>query len=634
MKRIFKLTYAALAGVLAMAASSCTSDFKYDGAGNDDSLSSYGNVYFPEKTYSVELDPSDPTTYTIDIMREDAAAAATVPITVQGDDASFVTASSAEFAANQTSTTVTLNFPNAEIGTTYTVTLGAEGATYLDPCTFSVTRVKWNDVGFYYDSKGSKVEGYCNYTEDLVTTFYGVQNLTYPVKVQERDDKKGYYRVVNAYGEAYAYNDTGDYDTSKDYYILIDATNPDKVYIPKACDLGFDWGYGDFYVYSLAGLYIANGKASDAEGYYGTLKNGKITFPASSLIFAMANYNDGGFYYSNTNGAFCLVLDPDQDIYVADVEDDFDYEEVFTGVYSSEMLSSTGEATLFKGTCNTTKDNCDSTFAADYGTPYAIGYPYADDYPIYFGVKDGKITLPIKDPQPIGIKALSDSVYVTINNGVSSFTDNLITLNMTFTNKDGSITYGTFDEVLSHITWTQQGTGTYTYASLWGDNAVDKNLVLSQRDDDASTYKISNWLMGSDFIFTWDKTTNKCVVSDQSIGYNHPSYGAMYVIELNQYSSQTASYPQSSYDPDTKTFTFYVTYYVSAGAFGAFSETYVLDDTGGAKALKVKSVKSSAKKSMKKVALKKNMKRTYKNLKASKTELKRITKSPVAAPRF
>jgi len=589
-------------------------------------LGTYGNIYFPSSSYSVELEPTEPTTYSVALYRSDSTSAVTVPITLEGDN-DVIASTDAVFAANQAKTTIDLSFPNAEVGKTYSVRISAQNSTYLTPCTFAVSRVKWNDVGFYYDESGNKVEGYCNYTDDLLTTFYGIENTTHPIKVQERADKKGYFRLFNAYGEGYAYNDPGDWDTSQDYYIFIDATDPTKVYIPSRCVQGMNWAYGDFIIYSMAGYYIENPSKGTPDAYYGTYANGKITFPTGALLFGMAGYNEGGLYASNNNGAFKLVIDPDLDPYQADIESDFDWEDVFTGEFSSAMLDNVSQVTLCKGTCTNTKDDCDSTFAATYGTAYAISNMYAVDYPIYFGVKDGKITLPITEPQPTGIKALNEDVYATINVNASSFTDKVVTLNMTFTNKNGTINYGTFDEVLSNITWSQVGTGTYTYlSSLWGDGAADPGLALYQRDDEPSTYKITSWLSGVDFMFTWDSETNKCVVADQTTGYNN-SGDIIQIMELNKYASSTADMDASYYDPATKTFNFNVIYYASQGGYyGYGTETFALDAAVSvAKATsnniyKAKTAKAS-KKHLKKVSVKKNIKRTY-NLRGKRVNVK------------
>ena len=65
-----------------------------------------------------------------------------------------------------------------------------------------------------------------------------------------------------------------------------------------------------FGIASLAGYHIENGTSFDsiASDDFGTLADGVITFAAEKLLVAMAGFNDGGWYLSNRNGAFKLVL--------------------------------------------------------------------------------------------------------------------------------------------------------------------------------------------------------------------------------------------------------------------------------------------------------------------------------------
>ena len=136
------------------------------------------------------------------------------------------------------------------------------------------------------------------YRDGFVSGWYNIEALEYEVDILENDQHKGYYRLVNPYGEAYGYNDPGDWDDTKDYYLEIHAENPEEVYIPYQ-DLGLAWGYGMFSIWSFADY---NGSA------FGTLKDGVITFPENSLLVSMADYNDGALYYANNNGAFRLEL--------------------------------------------------------------------------------------------------------------------------------------------------------------------------------------------------------------------------------------------------------------------------------------------------------------------------------------
>ena len=154
--------------------------------------------------------------------------------------------------------------------------------------------------------------GMATYTEDCVTTFFNVENVSYQVEVRENKDKPGLYRVINPYGAAYQYNEEGDYDTSKEYFFEIDATDPDGVYIPGLYGTGMNWGYGEFSLTSIAYYYmVAQGATFEdvkEAGYCGILADNVITFPAGGLLISMADYKNGNLYASNNNGAFKLDM--------------------------------------------------------------------------------------------------------------------------------------------------------------------------------------------------------------------------------------------------------------------------------------------------------------------------------------
>ena len=154
--------------------------------------------------------------------------------------------------------------------------------------------------------------GMATYTEDCVTTFFNVENVSYQVEVRENTNQPGLYRIINPYGAAYPYNAEGDYDTSKEYFIEIDATDPDGVYIPNLYGTGMNWGYGEFSITSMAYYYMAAQGATFEEvkdgGYCGILADNVITFPAEGLLISMAEYNNGSLYKSNKNGAFRLDM--------------------------------------------------------------------------------------------------------------------------------------------------------------------------------------------------------------------------------------------------------------------------------------------------------------------------------------
>ena len=594
MKNIFKYAYSALIGVAAFTAVSCSDSYEYDGRGSWNASADYANIYFPETSKAIELDPADPTTATIQVMRRNTSGALSVPFEVTRNTDNVFTVGQANFAAGDSVANVEISFPNAQVGTPYSLQLTLRDPSLVSNYSediiydFNVTRVKWNDVGFYYDGNGNKVEGWAVYTDDIINTFWGVGNPVFLTRVQERDDKPGYFRMVNTYGENYPYNDPGDWDDSKDYYIFIDATNPDEVYIPERCNTGMNWGYGFIHVYSMVGLGIERGNQSYIDGNYGTYANGKITFPNGALLIGMPDYKDFGLYGANNSGNFSLVLDPDLDLYTAKASD-YDWEPVFEGVYTSEKLgTSTDGVALYKGVANeeieAANPGCYARFEEQYGTPYLIASPYASGKNLVFGVKeDGSVTAPIES-QAIGIKAVGDDVYANIRGAASTFTEKEITLRIVFTNKDGSIEYGAADETLANITWTQVGTGTYTYTYWFADEDEDGNTIpvedpdlpLYQRDDKPTVFKIGSWGYGSEFDFTWDEKTGKVTVPGSYTGYEHPNYGSVYVCDWPTFNSSKYTYETNpcTYDAETSTFSFDVIYFVSAGGFGGDVETF------------------------------------------------------------
>lgn len=145
------------------------------------------------------------------------------------------------------------------------------------------------------------------YTDAYVGYAYGGENETYKVEIQESEETPGLYRLVNPYGEAFPYNEEGDWDDSRDYYIEINATDANGVYIPIQ-NTGLNWGDGNFYVYSMAAYYLDGGASLDeakAAGACGTLKDGVITFPSKSLLFAFFE-SDASLYQAGEG--FRLIL--------------------------------------------------------------------------------------------------------------------------------------------------------------------------------------------------------------------------------------------------------------------------------------------------------------------------------------
>ena len=595
MKNLFKYAYSALIGVAAFTAVSCSDSYEYDGRGTWNANADYADIYFPVTSQSIELDPADPTTATIQVMRRNTNSAVSVPFKVTRNTDDVFTVGQANFAAGESTANVEVSFPNATVGTPYSLQLTLDDPSLVSSYSqdiiydFKVTRVKWNDVGFYYDENGNKVEGWAVYTDDIINTFWGVGNPVFLTKVQERDDRPGYFRMINTYCENYPYNDPGDWDDTQDHYIFIDATNPEQVYIPERCNTGMDWGYGAIHVYSMVGLGKERGNQSYIDGNYGTYKNGKITFPNGALLIGMPGYKDFGLYGANNAGKFSLVLNPDLDLYTAKLSD-YDWEMVFAGAYTSAKLGTTKDGVeLYKAMrdeeTEAANPGCYDRFESEYGTPYMINGPYTAGKMLYFCVKeDGTVTVPTEvEAQDLGFEAVGEEVYGRIRGAASTFTEKEITLRIVFTNKDGSVEYGTADEVLANITWTKVGTGTYTYTHYFADVDEDENPVpvedpgyeIYQRDDKPTVFRIPNWGNGGEFQFTWDPKTNNCTVPYSHTGDVYEGYGEVFVSDYPSFISDFTytDYP-CYYDTENDIFVFNVCYHFETGTawFGGNTE--------------------------------------------------------------
>lgn len=499
------IKYFVLSLVAGLGMASCANEYEYEPAPQD-AVEDRAQVSFPEGNISIEADPNGATTQVVTINRANKNGECKVNFEVLENTDDKITFTTPIFQDGDSTATFEIDFSQCEVGKPYTLKLQVKnpelvsqydaGTTY----TFDVIRVKWNPAGFYYDKAGNKVEGEVMYTEDLLTTFFSVQNVTYPVELEERDDMPGMYRLKNAYGERYPYNDPGDYDPDNDYYIVIDATDPEKVYIPSLTNLGFNWGYGDFYTWSLSGYYLNRGNEANAEPNYGKLENGCITFPEKALMIAMEEYNNFGLYTANSKGAFCVVINPDEvvpPLYEANIETDFDFDEELTANYMSGFLKSKHQTTLWRGTCVVTTDDCDKRFAEEHGTLFILEAPYAEGYDFKFFVKNGRVSVPEGyEAQATGLVALNQDVYAVIN-GTSRYDEETksLTLNISFVNKNGSMEYGTADEVMKVSSWNDLGQGIMQddiIIPLYGEDPVAYYVQFQEKGDEPGIIRVVN----------------------------------------------------------------------------------------------------------------------------------------------
>lgn len=320
---------------------SCEEEPEYTPASGDTAT----GVYFPNTMSStVNLDRKA-TSYDIEVCRgaDDTDLTVAIDVIVETEDAGKITfPTSANFAKGSKSAMLTVTY---ELGTTIDyedwvdVTLSIADEDLHSPYANSSYTFTIGVPAPYTKVVAANGDETATYREDLLTTFYGVDNLEYDLEIRENDIYPGIYRLMNPYGEAYEYNESGDYYTDKDYYLEIDTRDPDGVYINRS-NLGCDWGYGEMIAWSLANYYMVRQGASLEDmkeaGYTGTLKDGVITFPSGVLLFGMMNYSNGGLYPSNKNGQFAIAL-PGYELtdYTAKVE----YVGRFTDTKGENMMS-------------------------------------------------------------------------------------------------------------------------------------------------------------------------------------------------------------------------------------------------------------------------------------------------------
>lgn len=308
----FNKTGAALLAGLTLTLASCS-----EGQYWDEPTATSPEVSFPKAAATVNLLADDVfDSYDIIVTRSNSAAAESVELTATtaAEDVFTSIPTVANFEAGATSTTVTVgvNTDAMTIGRVYSLTLAAPASGDEHP-EGSIASPAANESFTLKVSKNFTWQniGWMLYTDGFVSTFYGVDDLTYyvPVQAPVQAEGAGVYRLVNPYGEYYPYNEPGDYSGTA--YLEINASNPDQVYIPTPQESNMNWGDGNFIFGSIAGLRLAQGWSDDRiteAGVWGTLEDGMITFPVSSLLIGMADYNDGGLYISNLDGGFALDI--------------------------------------------------------------------------------------------------------------------------------------------------------------------------------------------------------------------------------------------------------------------------------------------------------------------------------------
>ena len=219
------------------------------------------------------------------------------------------------FKEGQRETTLKVWFDDIEIGKKYTCRMSITDPLYVSQyaenassVTFTVQMFDWRKIGK------------ATYRDALFSDMFmwGGRYLETEVDIYERTDEagKGYYKLENVYSAEYiarlvegdeAFNEdpekfTNDYKRYvENASIIVNATNPEKVYIPIQKTGFSDPSMGDIMIASD----VTEVWGASSNLLYGTLSEDKvITFPKNALLISLGQY----FYFSNSSGKTRIVL--------------------------------------------------------------------------------------------------------------------------------------------------------------------------------------------------------------------------------------------------------------------------------------------------------------------------------------
>ncbi|MCM1312517.1 MAG: hypothetical protein NC206_03175 [Bacteroides sp.] len=527
MKAIYKILTVVMTLPLLAGLTSCTEEAEYDAA----KIPAGIQVYFSNEL-PAQISVSDKETKTsITLSRVVTDKAVTVPLKVETDTELFSFPQSVTFAEGETSAEITVTYDPAKLenGVYADVTLTLDDDTYTTPYgnssySFSIGLPEsWKEIGYglYYD--------------DIFATTYEEKPVEYAVLIEENEQKPGMFRLVNPYGENYPYNVEGDWDASQNYYLEIDATDPDHVWFTTQY-MGIDWGSGQLYIQTKVDLELEYGSTLESvkENYpelFGKYEDGIITMPTNSIYvyFTGLAVNDGYWWYGNINGLFRIVM---PGIEVKDYS--------VTPEYTGRFI-----------------DTNDKKYAVTYIT---LG---KDVEYVKYALVDADLAESTID----GIIDGTIEAEVLRESGELRFpmeeTGQYTLVAVSFAGADsklsGSVKFNFVDTDVKE-TWTLYATGTYTYSAYFEGEEV---LPLYQSDLDPTRFKIAPFGNEGELIFTWNQTTNDCVVQPSNTNYEMEGYGMLNVQELNEFGMRlwNYSYDTSYYYEEESTFWFNVVYY-------------------------------------------------------------------------
>lgn len=575
MKTTLRSAAALLAGVLTMALTACVSDYEYDGA----AAVKGDEVYFSQDLASqYELD-TKASKLNVPVNRVKTDDEITVPVRVTLEDGSvFQTGAQAEvtFAKGEATANLVLTYnpDNIQYGKYETVSLCVGDSTYtsvygLASYTFSAGATAWKAM-----KQGTWRDG-------IVSDFYGVDNYQYAVDMEENVLTPGVYRVVDPYmnhpyswlDDAKTQPDHDYYDFDTRHYFTIHAEDPNMVYafmdlngIGKT-GLTLNSGDGEIGFISrvqhamLGGKTLDEIKASNPE-YFAQLKDGVIQFSAGQFMGTLTTSEGTQGYYKVGDDLFAVAL---PGAVIADYSFAYNTTGTFVDTKGNEFIE--GEFTLGQDVAE---------------LKYALVAPEELDATVESiqqggecasVTQSGKVRIPVEGS---GTYALAMVAYNAKGEAVAN---DYAQVKFQSTKEGGE-------------TWTPLYAG--IYAHTVGDYSSDNSggiwegtyeAVLYQSSADPTRYLISPWcdiekVEDGGLVFNMDDAGN-IVVNGAYTGFDHPTYGAIYAVDL--ITNQSADIPSTFADG---VLTFNLAYRCDAGNFAFVKDTFTLTGKASANAKK------------------------------------------------
>lgn len=577
MNKIFRYAKIAIAALVTVAMGACTSDYEYD---TPEALKG-AQVYFSNTLPSKIEVNKESGNFDVTLSRQNTEGELTVPLMFTADEGNIYTVpSTVTFADGEATANIHITFNPDELvyGNYVGGTISFDADNFSTP--YGATSYKFTaGASAYEDVPGGKGK----FRDGLISAAYRIEVLEYDVQIQQDAHTPGIYRVVAPYGQKgwsganpwYTAFDENENNTD----MIIDATDPDYVYIKGTFNTGVTLNSGDGVVSAISYVQflLDNGNALDLikaknPELFGTFKDGVFNFPAKSILMY---FGADGPYYGNTDGMLRVAM-PGVELK--------DYN---VGVDYLGRLTDTND-----------KDNAvfNLTFGADVTTvKYALVKEGTDLDATASGIIDGSIeATEIAEAGRVEVPFEESGNYylVTISyeNGEAKGADATpITLK---SSKDAEeqfeeVAYGVFTlgvEDISGPFFKEQGPMGCFLEKVGGKSPYASEATLLQSKSDPTHFRITPWLVdGYDFDFTWSKETGVISVSNNNSGVKANQAGDQIIVDdvatILGDANASAAGVLNSYQENV--FTFNLVYHLGNDIFAMEKETFEITDVVG-----------------------------------------------------